>query len=134
MEDMSEIDKNIFIFSIFTKYAKRNGPVIKPGNLKAVRSAFVFPASPTEPISTEILLWDVTNVPDPNPAQINIKYWKNNGSDINNTLAIKWKNKPSIYVILNPDFVAIIGTMKLPKLWLIKSKVIHIPILSAFTE
>ena len=74
IEDSSEIYKNRLIFSRFTKYAKINGPVISPGNLKAVRSAFVFPASPTEPISTEILLCEVRNVPDPKPAQIKIKF------------------------------------------------------------
>ena len=41
---------------MFTKYAYKNGPINNPGNLKTVNIAFVFPASPRLPISTEILL------------------------------------------------------------------------------
>ena len=47
----------------------------------------MLPASPTVPISTEILLCDVTNVPEPNPAKINIRFWNVKGFNINRVLA-----------------------------------------------
>ena len=73
-EEANEAIRKKFIFSTFTKYAKIKGPKSNPGSLKAVSIAFVFPASPTVPISTEILLWEDINVPAPNPANINIKF------------------------------------------------------------
>ena len=84
-----DTNKKKVIFPKFTKQAKINGPKIRPGNLKAVNIAFVLPASPTFPISTEILLCDVKNVPEPNPAKINIKFWNIKGSNIKRVLAIK---------------------------------------------
>lgn len=127
-DDPKDTNKKEVIFPKFTKYANINGPKIRPGNLNAVNIAFVLPASPTFPISTEILLCDVTNVPEPNPAKINIRFWNVKGFNINSMLAIKWKNNPQIYVVLNPNLEASIGTIKLPILWLINNKVTHIPI------
>ena len=45
-------------------------------------------------------------------------------------LAKKWKISPNMYVNLNPNLAATIGTKKLPILWLISKRVTQIPIFS----
>lgn len=109
------------------KKPTNNGTEIKIGTLKAVSIALVLPASPTSPNSTAKLLCEVLKIPSPRPANINIRFWKVESVRINIALAIKCMPSPSMYVYLKPILIPIIGTKKLPMLWLNNKNVTHIP-------